>query len=284
MIRRGTRLAGVLIVYGAVSASWATTVLNFEDLVRMSDRIVLATVEGPSGDSVTLPNGTEIALGVKDAASGLVFTPYRIVVSECVFDAADACVPGDSEVSIPGGTLYETVDGERRLRTWEVGGAASVPLPRAGAELLLVTARRQGRHVPLNDAGARVRVDRSSASPAVRLTFGSPRFLSAAGLESARARPDAATPSTVRPSFTERVPLDELKRIVALARQVPKPTSENFDATPTGADAHVAHALRRRGARVCPGEDPRRSESTLGLGAHHGSADGADDRRRASGS
>lgn len=284
MISRGSWLIKALLVSGVVSAARAATVLNFEDLVRMSDRIVLAKVEGPSGDSVSLPNGNEIALGVKDAASGLVFTPYRIVVSECVFDIDDGCAPGASEVSIPGGTIYEMVDGERRLRTWEVAGAASVALPRTGEELLLVMAKRQGRYVPLNDSGARVRVERSSRVPSVRLSFGSPRFLSAAGLESARARPGAATPSTVRPSFTERVSLDELKRVVALARQVPEPTSEKLDATPTGADAHVAHALWRSGTRVCPGEDARRSESPLELGAHHGSADGSHDRRRASGS
>lgn len=284
MMRRGSRLAGVLVAIGVVEASRAATALNFEDLVRMSDRIVLATVEGPSGESVILPNGKEIVLGVKDAASGLVFTPYRIVVSDCVFDAGDACAPGELEVSIPGGTIYEMVDGERRLRTWEVAGAASVPLPRGGEELLLLMAKRQSRYVPLNDRGARVRIDRSSGSPSVRLSFGSPRFLSAVGLESARAGLGDATPSSVRPSFTERVALDELKRVVALAREVPKPTSENFDETPTGADAHVAHVLRRRGARVRAGEDSRRSESPLELGARHGSADGSDDRRRACGS
>lgn len=250
----------------------------------MSDRVVLATVNGPSGDTVRLPNGREITLGVKDPTNGVVFTPYRIVVSECLFDADDACAPGDGELSIPGGNIYETVDGQRRLRTWEVAGAASVPPPPAGAEFLLVMAKRQGRYVPLNDSGARVRVDRSSGSPAVSLSFGSPRFLSAVGLESARAEVGAAVPSTVRPTFTERVPLDRLRRVVALVREVPKPTSENLHATPVGAGARDDHALQRRRVRVRAGEDGRRSESSLGLGARHGSLDGPDDRRRSSGS
>lgn len=247
-------LVGALMAAGVVSAARADARLHFEDLVRMSDRVVVATVQSASGGSVRLPNGRDINLGVKDPASGMVFTPYRIVVSECLFDADDACAPGESEVSIPGGNVFDTVDGEQRLRTWEVAGAGE-PMSRAGEELVLMLAKRGGLYVSLNDSGARGRVDRSSDPPSIRLSFGSPRFLSAVGLASERARIGAAMPSTARPSFTERVPLDGLKRIVALARQVPEPSSETLHATPTRAGADDAHALQRRRAGVRAGED-----------------------------
>ena len=265
-------------------AALAAVSLHFEDLVRMSDRIVVATVQGPSGGSVKLQNGKALPLGVKDEASGVVFTPYRIVVNACVLESDHACIPGKSEISIPGGNVYETVGGEQRLRTWEVAGAAGVPMHGNGEELLIMMRKRGHRYMPLNDRSARVPVDRSSGAPSVRLSFGSPRFLSAAARESNLAQSGATAPSTAPPSFTEMVPLDDLKRRVALARQVPEPTSEILHAIPSCADANDARDLQQCGARVCAGEGPERSESPLELGTHRASPDGSDERRRSCGS
>jgi hypothetical protein len=257
--------------------------LRFEEAVRMSDRVVIGTVQGTSGGSVRLPDGGEIVLGIKDAATGLVFTPYRVRVSLCLFDKDDSCRLEDMEVVIPGGTVYETVDGEQRLRTWEVAGAAGVPLPPPGDEVLLFMTKRNDRYLPLNDRGARVPVDRSSGSPSVVLRFESARFLSAEGLESARARAATGNPATTRPVFIEAVPLDRLKGMIALARQVPKPTSGTRHAIPDRADACASDTLRERGARARAGDDSQRRESPLGLGNHLDSIHRPDDGRWAFG-
>ena len=207
-----------LLVPCVATAAPPPASLSFEETVRMSDLIVLGTVQGASGGSVRLPDGKEIALGIKDPATGLVFTPYRVRITECLFDRDASGRLGDGEVMIPGGTVYETVEGKRRLRTWEVAGAAGAPLPPTGDDVLLFMVKRNDRYLPINDSGARVRVDRSSESASVVLRFASPRFLSAEGRESARAHVAAGTPSTTRPLFIESVGVDRLKAMIALAR------------------------------------------------------------------
>jgi len=238
---------------------------SFEEAVRMSDRIVIGTVQGTSAGSVRLADGGEIVLGIKDPVTGLVFTPYRVRIASCLFDKDESCRLGDSEVLIPGGTVYETVDGEQRLRTWEVAGAAGAPLPPTGDDVLLFMMKRNDRYLPLNESGARVRVDRSSGSASVVLRFESPRFLSAEGRESARARAATGNPATTRPVFIESVPLDRLKEMIVLARQVLKPTSGTRHAIPDRADAYASVAVRERGTRVRAGDDAQRRESPLGL-------------------
>jgi hypothetical protein len=227
--------------------------LSFEETVQMSDRIVIGRVLGSSGGSARLSNGGEIALGIKDTATGLVFTPYRVRISECLFDTDGSCNHGDAEVLIPGGTVYETVEGQQRLRTWEVAGAAGAPLPPAGDDVLLFLAKRNNRYLPINDSGARVRVDRSPGSASVALRFASPRLLSAAGREAARARVAARNPATRPPEFMESVSLDRLKELIAIARQVPKPTSGTRDANPHRAAASDARVVRQRRSGVRAG-------------------------------
>jgi len=284
MKRRSLGILGALIASATVSVGASAASLTFDELIPMSDRVVLATIQSAVGGSVRLPNGRDVPLGEKDPASGLVFTAYRIAITECLFDVDDACVPGESEVSVPGGNVHETVDGQERLRTWEIGGAAGVPMPRAGEDLLLILVKRKGRYVPVNDTGARVPVNRSSGPPSVRLSFRSPRFLSAAGLESVRSQAGAAALSAARTLFSENVPLGELKRLVALARPVPEPTSEIPHAIPSSAVAHDAGALLQRRACVRAGKDSERRESPLELGTHRNSADGCGDDRRSLGS
>jgi hypothetical protein len=284
MKQRSLGIIGALIASATAFVGAAAASLTFEELIPMSDRIVLATVKSAVGGSVRLPNGRDVPLGAKDPASGIVFTAYRIAITECLLDVDDACLPGESEVSVTGGNVYETVDGRERLRTWEIGGAAGVPMPRAGDELLLILVKRNGRYVPVNDPGARVPVNRSSGPPSVHLSFGSPRFLSAAGLESVRSQAGAAPPSTARPLFSENVPIGELRRLVALARPVPKPTSEIPHAIPSCAIAHDAGALLQRRACVRAGKDTERRESPLGLGTDCDSFDRCGDDRRSLGS
>ena len=218
MIIRALCRAVCLLVPWVAAAAPPPASLSFEETVRMSDRIVIGTVRRVGGGSVRLPDGGEIALGVKDPATGLVFTPYRVRIDLCLFDKDASCKLGDSEVLIPGGTVYEIVDGRPRLRTWEVAGAAGAPLPPAGDDVLLFMAKRIDRYVPLNDSGARVRVDRRSGLASVVLRFASPRFLSDAGRESARARVATGNPATTPPVFIESVGIDRLKAMIALAR------------------------------------------------------------------
>ena len=215
-VRALCRAVGLLVPCVVAAAPPAS--FSFEETVRMSDRIVIGTVQRAGGASVRLPNGRELALGVKDSATGLVFTPYRVRITECLFDRDASGRLGDGEVMIPGGTVYETVEGKRRLRTWEVAGAAGAPLPPTGDDVLLFMVKRNDRYLPINDSGARVRVDRSSGSASVVLRFASPRFLSDAGRESARARVASGNPATTRPLFIESVPIDRLKQMIALAR------------------------------------------------------------------
>ena len=179
-----------------------------------------------------LPDGRAIALGIKDPSTGLVFTPYRVRVSECLFDDDGSCIPGDFEVLIPGGTVYETVGRQQRLRTWEVAGAAGAPLPPAGAEVLLFLTKRNGRYLPINDSGARVQVDRVEGRASVVLSFASPRLLSAAGREAARAGISSRAPATSRSELVESVPLAHLQELFAIARRVSTPSSGIRDANP----------------------------------------------------
>src|SRR5262245_1164916 len=78
--------------------------LPFEDVVRMSERIVVAKFLGAGSGSATAANGARIVLGIKDPGTGLVFTPWRILVEECLFDLANACEEGEQDVFAPGGT------------------------------------------------------------------------------------------------------------------------------------------------------------------------------------
>jgi hypothetical protein len=227
--------------------------LSFEETVQMSDRIVVGTVQGASGGSVRLPDGREIPLGIKDPSTGLVFTPYRVRISECLFDKDGSCSPGDTEVLIAGGTVYETVEHRQTLRTWEVAGAASAPLPPAGEDVLLFLTRRNDRYLPINDSGARIRVDRSPGQASVVLRFASPRLLSAAGREATRARVAIQDPATTRPEFLDSVRIDRLKELIAIARQVPMPTSGMRDANPRRAATGDARVVRKRGSRVRTG-------------------------------
>jgi hypothetical protein len=277
----------VLLVGLRATTSAAPSVpLCFEEAVRMSDRIVVGTVQTESGPSVGLPDGGRIVLGIKDAATGLVFTPYRIRVTQCLFDKDDTCRLDDMEVVVPGGTVYEHIDGEERLRTWEVAGAAGAPLPPAGNDVLLFMTKWNGRYRPLNDAGARIHVDHAptSASASVVLRFASPRFLSAEGRESAGARTAAGNPSMMRPIFIESVPLDRLRELIVLARQVLKPTSGTRHAIPDRADARAADVVRDRGRRLRAGEVSQRRESSLGLGHDLDPIHRPDDRGREYGS
>ena len=163
--------AAWLLVPCVAAAAPRPTSLSFEETVQMSDRIVIGTVQGSGGGSARLPDGREIALGTKDSSTGLVFTPYRVRINECLFDKDGSCVPGDTEVLIPGGTVYEIVEGQQRLRTWEVAGAAGAPLPPAGDDVLLFLNKRNDRYLPINDSAARIRVDRSHGPASVVLRF-----------------------------------------------------------------------------------------------------------------
>ena len=244
--------------------------LTFEEAVEQSDRIVVGTVRGAGVELAKLPDGGELTLGIKDPSTGLVFTPYRFRIAMCLLDTDASCQPGDAEVLVPGGTIYETVDGVRRLRTWEIAGAAGAPLPPADDGVLLFLKKRNDRYLPLNDAGARIRVDRSSGTDSVVLRFASPRFLSAKGREAAQARAAEANPSMTAPVFIESVPLDRLKDMTTLARQVPKPTSGTRHAIPGRADAYASLLVFERGTPLCAGDVTHGSETPLDLrdGSH----------------
>ena len=227
---------GACMLMSAVAATASQPApLSFEKTVQMSDRIVIGTVLGPSGGSARLPDGTEIALGIKDPSTGFVFTPYRVRINDCLFDMDGSCSPGETEVLIPGGTVYESVERQQRLRTWEVAGAAGAPLPPPGDDVLLFLKKRYDRYFPINDSGARVRVDRSPGRASVALRFASPRLLSTEGGEA--------------PS----VPLERLKELIAIAREVPTPTSGRRDANPDRADTGGAPVVRKRRSRVRTG-------------------------------
>ena len=195
---------------------------TFEDIARLSDLVINGTVIGPSGETHTLPDGTAITLGVK--ISDHVFTPYRVRIDDCLYDVDGACPSGELEVLVPGGTLLETIDGETRLRTWDLTGAASAPLPTAGTPVVLFLQKYKGRYRPFNDAGARLTVSNASGQDRVRVRFTSPQLLSPSDLASAdRVAPEA--PSPLQPAFTEDVPLNRLKAMIAAARarrDVPK--------------------------------------------------------------
>lgn len=190
-----------VLVLTIAGAGPALSSPSFEDLVRMSDRIVTGKVQGPAAGSVRLPDGKEIALGVKDPVSGIVYTAYRIVIDGCLFDADEECVPGESEVSFPGGTIYETVEGERRLRTWEIAGAGG--LPHAGEERLLMMTKRQGRYVALNDRAARATIDPKVPLDRLKRRVESARQVPRPTSENPHATPSwvgSVEPGAVRPS------------------------------------------------------------------------------------
>jgi len=270
------------------SAAWLFALparaLSFEEAVQQSDRIIVGTVRGVGVGLVKLPGGGEIALGIKEPSAGLVFTPYRIRITMCLLDADASCRPEDSEVLIPGGTIYETVNGERRLRTWDIVGGAGAALAPAGDEVVLFLRKRGDRYLPLNDAGARIRVDRSSGAESVVLRFASPRFLSAEGREAAQARAAEANPATTAPLFTESVSLVRLKEMIAIARRVPQPTSGTRHAIPDSAAACACLTALERDTRLCSGDDTHGRETPLGLGDDSGSVHRADHGRRACGS
>jgi hypothetical protein len=276
------RLASALVACLAFGGG-SPPALVFEEAVQRSDRIVIATVEGVGAGTVTLPSGAEIALGIKDGTTGLVFTPYRVRITACLLDDDASCRPGDGEVFVPGGTVYEIVEGERRLRTWELPGAASAPLPPVGKDVLLFMTQSHGRFQPLNDRGGRVPVDRSANAASVTLRFDSPRFLTDEGRESARARARGGNPATTRPAFVESVPVDRLKALVALARAVPTPTSGNRHAISGFARGLDSDVARESGVGLCAGEDSERHQSPLGVGDDRGETDRTDERRRACG-
>ena len=252
MIRRGILcIAGLLVPLSGHAAPVASS--SFEQVVRMSDRIVVGTVETVGAGLARAEGSNEIVLGTKDPTTGLVFTPYRILVNTCLFDKDDSCTSGELEVLIPGGTVYENVDGRQRLRTWEVSGAAGAPLPPPGNDVLLFLTKRNGKYQPLNDASARLRVDRSSDQASVSLRFDSPRFLSDGVLESSRGRLAAETPAMSPPLFTESVEIERLPALIKLARQVLKPTSG------------IGHAIPDRVA-VCDARRIRRGHTCLRTG------------------
>jgi len=269
-IRSLVLVASLLVPYLATTAP-SSEEPSFEDMVVTSDRIVLGTMRGASGESVQLPDGRRLFLGIKDRSTGLVFTPYRVLITECLLDKDGSCRLEEVEVVVPGGTVYETIDGAPRLRTWEIAGAAGAPLPSAGDDVLLFMSKRNDRYLPLNARGARIRVDRTPGSASVVLRFGSPRFLSTAGRESVRERFEAGDPGIMRPIFVESVPLDRLKELIGQTRQVLKPTSGTRHAIPDRPDPCAADALREQGPRVRAGGISQRSESPLGHGNHLGS-------------
>jgi hypothetical protein len=279
MIIRSPLIFACLIVSPVTTAAQPSAPSSFEEMVQTSDRIIVGRVQGTNAGSVRLPNGGELSLGIKDPATGLVFTPYRVRVVTCLFDKNDSCRLEDMEIVLPGGTVYETVDGEPRLRTWEVAAAAA-PLSPDGEDVLLFMTKRSDRYMPLGGSAARVRVDRSARTASVVLQFASPRFLSAEGRESARARVAAANPATTCPVFIESVPLDRLKELISLARQVPKPTSGTRHAIPDRTDACASDAVRERSVRLRAREVSQRLESSLGLGGYLDSIHRPDDRRR----
>jgi hypothetical protein len=246
----------------------AAAPLAFEDHVRLSDRIVIGEVQGAGSGVVRLSGGREVVLGTKDPSSGLVFTPYRIRVTECLFDKNGSCQAGDVEVLLPGGTIYETVDGAQRLRTWEIAGAAGAPLPPAGEGVLLFLTERNGRLFPLNDPRARVRVDLSSGSPLVSLRFSSPKLMTADALHLARPALNAGRPAATPPALVESVGIDRLKELIATVRQVPTPTSGMRHAVHDPVDARAACDLGRDSSRVRAGQDAHGGGSPLGVGVH----------------
>ena len=238
----------VVFVVGApcVAAGSQRGVLGFEAAARMSDRIAIVTAQGPGGRFARLPDGRDISLGIKEPGSNLVFTPFRVRITECLFDSEGSCKTGDAEVLIPGGTIYETVDGVQRLRTWEVSGAASAPLPPAGEEVLLFMRRRNDRFLPLNDSGARLPIERSSGSASITLRFDSPGWLTGDGQASTCDRRLVGDQATADPGFVESVGIDRLKELIELARRVPTPTSGMRHANADRAHACDSHDVVER--------------------------------------
>jgi hypothetical protein len=268
----------------AASAVPASAQLTVEAAVAASDRIVVGTLGRAGVDWVKLPGGGELALGIRDASTGLVFTPQRVRIDTCLLDADSSCRPGDSEFLVPGGTIYDDVAGERRLRTWEVARGAGVSLPEAGNAVVLFLKKRNGRYLPLSDRGAWVPVDRSSGVDSVALRFASPRFMSAQGRAAVQAHAADTKPASTPPSFIETVPLDRLEEVITQVHTVLKPTSGTRHATPVRVDPGIALLVRECGVCIRSGDDALRSDSALELGNRAGPADRPDDGRRECGS
>ncbi len=223
MRRVGLILSAILVVSEPSTSSAALSRgggLTFEDLVRLSDRIVVATMLGESGEMAWLPVGQETHLGIKDAATGLVFTPYRVRVRECLLASDASCREGDAEVLIPGGTVYELIDGRPRLRTWEVSGAAGAVLPPIGENVLLFLRRRSDRYVPINDPGGRSVVRCEAGAESVTLEFASTRLLSPAGLAAVGA---GSVPGSGSGRFVETIDLRLVKSLIEGVRRPPFP-------------------------------------------------------------
>jgi hypothetical protein len=238
----------LLCVLAPTLISAAPPGLSFEPVARMSERIVLARVLGPDGARVSMVDGTKIALGVKDSATGLVFTPWRIRVDDCLLDLDGDCAPGEDEVFTPGGTVYENVEGRETLRTWEVRGAAGTPLPVVGSDVVLFMTKRSGRYFPINDPAARLIVGGSPGARTVVLRFASPRLLSDA----------ARTGSAFKPHLTESVSIERLKSIIASVRAVLKPTSGSDHAPPDSGASRDDAAVRKSRTGVHTGQDADR--------------------------
>jgi hypothetical protein len=277
------KATSVAFLFGAaivIAAGPAAAALRFEDAVRASDRIVVGTIEHAGAGVVPLERGRSIDLGIVDPASGLVFTPYRIRIDECLLDSDVACAPGELEALVPGGTVYEIVGGERRLRTWEIAGVAGVPLPPVGSRLLLFMTKRNGRFVALGDRNGRAPVDDAGGVATVALELASPRFLSESGRDAVRLRLAAGNAAFDRPRFAERVEIGRLPALIRQVLTVPLPTSGTRHAAAALDHPDDARARERRDG-IRAGEDSERKRSPVGVGDDRVSPRGPhDDRRR----
>lgn len=209
-------LGFVLFITSSVFAAGPTLPLAFEDVLGLSDRVIVGSMQGPADGTVMLRNGSTLPLG--QFINGHVFTRYRITVTECSYDAENICVPGETEIMVPGGAVWQSVNGESRLIVWEIAGGATMPLSGKSTVVLFLVKHPSGTYHLLNDASARPAVDRSSGTPRVTLRFASPRLLSPEGRERIRGHLAHQNPATQRPVFIEQVPLDRLKRLIDDAR------------------------------------------------------------------
>lgn len=173
-LRHGKVLLIVMLACPVVARALGP--MTFEEAAYNSDRVVVGTVIGPVGDQAQLPDGTSLTLGFLDPGSNKVFTRYRINVTECVFDADASCALGASEILIPGGTVWRTVNGESRLQRWEVARMPGLPFEASSSGAVLFM-RKVGTvgYQPLNDSGARLPVISAGGAQRVKLTLSSRR-------------------------------------------------------------------------------------------------------------
>jgi hypothetical protein len=101
---------------------------NLQRSKKPCDRIVVATVLGADGETVRLPDGGELVLGFKIRNQTGLHVSYRVRIAACLFTRSRPAT-GDSEVVVPGGTVYESVDGASRLRTWRSRGGRRTLAP-----------------------------------------------------------------------------------------------------------------------------------------------------------